>query len=374
MAVEFVLPDFIAANDPEEIQARMMENLPAGIDKTPGGFPYDFTMPTALEKSELIQFHLIRTLMLMFPEWAWGEYLDLHGKQAGLARKEEAKASGKITVEGVAGTILPLGFEVCTQELDLTSSVKFTTDKEYVIPQSGFVTIDVEAVLSGKQSNVNALTVTMMSNPVEGIFRVFNKEEITGGSEAEGDEEFRQRIIEANQSRNISFLGNDSDYIRWAKQVKGVGNVVIVPEWDGPGTVKVVLTDKNGGKVEDKTIKAVYDYIVSPEDRLKRLAPIGATVTVAHPQLKEVHYAAKLVLKPGYDLQLVKASFMRNLEKLYEISKEEHMIKYNHANSFLVHTEGVFDFQDFTIEGKTENIPLATYEYPSSNLDNIKEG
>ena len=40
--------------------------LPDGIDDMPGGFPYDFTMPTAIEKSELIQFHLVRTLMLMF--------------------------------------------------------------------------------------------------------------------------------------------------------------------------------------------------------------------------------------------------------------------------------------------------------------------
>lgn len=68
---EFVPPDFVSGSNPEEIQERMMNNLPADIDDMPGGFPYDFTMPTALEKSELIQFHLVRTLMLMFPMWAW---------------------------------------------------------------------------------------------------------------------------------------------------------------------------------------------------------------------------------------------------------------------------------------------------------------
>lgn len=67
---EFVAPEFVGYSEPEEIQQRMMSALPDGIDDMPGGFPYDFTMPTAIEKSELIQFHLVRTLMLMFPQYA----------------------------------------------------------------------------------------------------------------------------------------------------------------------------------------------------------------------------------------------------------------------------------------------------------------
>ena len=65
MGMEFTPPEFIDNNTPEEIQSRMMNALPEGIDDMPGGFPYDFTMPTAIEKSELIQFHLVRTLMLL---------------------------------------------------------------------------------------------------------------------------------------------------------------------------------------------------------------------------------------------------------------------------------------------------------------------
>jgi len=56
MGITFSEPEFIAGNSPEEIQRRMMENLPSGIDDLPGGFPWDFTMPTALEKSELINY------------------------------------------------------------------------------------------------------------------------------------------------------------------------------------------------------------------------------------------------------------------------------------------------------------------------------
>lgn len=86
MSYEFTPPEFVDGAEPEEIQQRMMDALPDGIDDMPGGFPYDFTMPTAIEKSELIQFHLVRTLMLMYPQYAWDEWLDLHAAAAGVER------------------------------------------------------------------------------------------------------------------------------------------------------------------------------------------------------------------------------------------------------------------------------------------------
>ena len=38
---EFLRPDFLDGTSPEEIQERMMNELPADIDDMPGGFPYD---------------------------------------------------------------------------------------------------------------------------------------------------------------------------------------------------------------------------------------------------------------------------------------------------------------------------------------------
>ena len=95
MAEEFVTPEFIDNSDPDTIQSRMMNNLPVDISDMPADFPYDFTMPTAIEISRLIQYNLTRTLMLMFPMWAWGEWLDLHGVSAKVTRKQASRASRK---------------------------------------------------------------------------------------------------------------------------------------------------------------------------------------------------------------------------------------------------------------------------------------
>ena len=61
-----------------------MGNLPADISDMEGGFPYDFTMPTAIEISQLVQFNLVRCLMVAFPEYSWGDWMDLHGGEAGV--------------------------------------------------------------------------------------------------------------------------------------------------------------------------------------------------------------------------------------------------------------------------------------------------
>lgn len=50
--ITFTAPDFLKKYVAEDIQERMMKELPAGMDDMPGGFPYDFTMPSALVMEE----------------------------------------------------------------------------------------------------------------------------------------------------------------------------------------------------------------------------------------------------------------------------------------------------------------------------------
>jgi hypothetical protein len=52
--VPFEPPEWLKNVSARGIQERMMRNLPLDIDKTEGGFAWDLTMPTALEKAELL--------------------------------------------------------------------------------------------------------------------------------------------------------------------------------------------------------------------------------------------------------------------------------------------------------------------------------
>ena len=87
MQPEFLRPDFLEDCSVDDIHRRMMNNLPEDIDDMPGGFAYDLTRPTAIEKSEMLEFYMVRAIMAMFPQYAWDEHLDLHGQQ--VHRSEE---------------------------------------------------------------------------------------------------------------------------------------------------------------------------------------------------------------------------------------------------------------------------------------------
>ena len=49
-----------------------------------------------------------------------------------------------------------------------------------------------------------------------------NPERASGGTEEETDDELRQRILEANDMMDTSYIGNHADYKRWAESVQGI--------------------------------------------------------------------------------------------------------------------------------------------------------
>lgn len=371
MAEKFITPEFVDNSDPDTIQSRMMNNLPVDISDMPADFPYDFTMPTAIEISRLIQYNLTRTLMLMFPMWAWGEWLDLHGVSAKVTRKQASRASGHVTVTGIAGTTIEEGTVFCTEGTTDVESVEFATTEEATIPEQGTVDIPVASVLTGATYNVTRNTVTLQKQPNENITSVTNENPIRGGTDEEDDDTYRERILEKLRSAEVSFVGCDADYVRWAKEVSGVGSAVVEPEWKGPGTVKVVVADPDGSAVGEETLKAVENYIVSPKDRLKRLAPIGASVTISTVQDMTMKYRAVIELESNYSVDNVKEAFLSSLKTYYRTAKDNEEIRYTVVSALLSNTAGVIDFSGLKINSGTDNIAVAADYYPVTTLSDL---
>ena len=361
---EFVPPSFLNGQDAETIHKRMMENLPPDIDDMENGFPWDFTKPTALEKAEMLEFHLVETLKIMFPMWAYDEWLDYHAKGRGITRKPANAASGELLITGIPGTTIPAGFKFAAPATADSPAIEYETTEKFTIGEDGTVRVQVTAVEPGTKGNVPANTVTLMMTPIKGITSVNNEAAITGGTEVESDDELRNRIMEIDAASEASFVGSDGDYKRWAEEVPGVGTALVMPEWAGPGTVKVVVIDANGQPANQAIITAVYNNIMSPDDRLQRKAPIGATVTVEAPTAKEINYSFTLELKAGENQETVLERFKAQLRTYYVEAKKEGVVRYNKVSSILTNTEGVKDFTGLTMNGGTINIELGEDEYP----------
>lgn len=260
----FVPPAWLEGQDAETIHQRMMQNLPDDIDDTEGGFPWDFTKPTALEKAELLEFNMMETVKIMHYMYAYGIYLDYHAQGYGIERRQAVRASGTLQITGSPGTVIPEGFLFAVPASGDTAAITFYTSEEATIGLDGTVDIPIVATEAGTTGNVAANTIVIMASPtIIGISNITNEDALTGGAAEEDDETLRQRIKEMLESSDASFVGCDADYKRWTKEVAGVGDAIVIPEWDGAGTVKVVVLDLNGEPANSNIVEDVYNHIVS---------------------------------------------------------------------------------------------------------------
>ena len=352
MQPEFIRPDFIENNSAEEIHERMMGSLPADIDDMPGGFPYDFTMPAALEKDELINYHLVRAIMIAFPQYAWDEWLDLHGRQVHLERHPPKRASGKVKVTGLPGMPIAAGTVFCTPATDTGPSIEFQSVEETEIEADGTAMVPVAAVESGTGSNVTANTVSLMAKPDKKITGVINPDPIRGGTEWESNDDYYDRIA-AEYANSLTFVGNDSDYIRWAREA-GAGDCIVIPTAEGPGTVRLVLD--------------VYNHIVSPEDRSARLLPTACSKLICAPATTvKVDFVITGLLYDGTtDIGQIKEDFASAVKTVYTLAKQQDILRYNDVRPIISDIAGVKDFDGFLMNGGILNIKLGREEYPET--------
>lgn len=370
--ITFTAPDFLKKYVAEDIQERMMKELPAGMDDMPGGFPYDFTMPSALVMEEFANVPLAQTLQLMFPQFAWGQWLDLHGERVNVTRKQATEATGIVHVEGPIGTLIPKGTVFCTVATDTKASIRFVSDSDAMI-YTGAAEIPVTAEEAGTIGNVIADTIKLTAIPISSLSKISNTDATSGGTEIETDDDYRERILEAYRY-NSNYVGCNTDYHRWALEVDGVKGAAVIPEWNGPGTVKLVIRDSNGDPASEAICERVFDHIIAPDEPMKRLAPIGATLTVVAPTISNMTYSAQVELEEGTSIDQVASDFSAALLTYYETAMEDREIKYSEVGKLLIGTTGVYDYHHLTINGVTDNIPIDETIFPKTSKVTLTEG
>jgi len=363
---ELPIPDFLQ-EDEETIHRRMLEKAPPGISTKEGDFFWDATRPTAIEKAEVTQLKLQNILRLAFPQTSYGQYLDFLGEMKGVFRHPATPATGTVVFTGQPGTVIPAGFVVLTEAVGPSPAIEFQTKERVQISEDGTVTAAVECLESGTIGNVAANTITLLSEPINGIASVTNPEPFTGGTEMEDDDSFRERILAAYDE---PLSGAKKDYIRWAKEVPGVGDVYVIPLWAGPGTVKVLIMDSNGQPANQELIEAVQNHIAPDGNLGGGLAPIGADVTVDAPEVFAVDIAFSLFLKDGYDAETVVENIkarLRDFMARFELNtgdRPPERITSTKVGHEILSVDGVADYASLTLNGNDEYVEIPVAKIP----------
>ncbi|MDI0265497.1 baseplate J/gp47 family protein [Clostridioides difficile] len=362
MERELPIPVFLT-EDEEAIHERMLSNF-QDVSTLEGDFIYDTTRPTAEEVAQLKQLGLQNNLKIAFPQTSYGIYLEWLGECKGVFKNQPTKATGVITFTGVQGTIIAKGTVVTTVATDEKQSIEFELLETKSIGENETVDIKAECRETGTIGNVSQNTVTVLLGSINGIKSVNNKEDFKGGTDIEDEEHFRERVLVAEQEDKLS--GASSDYIRWAKEVAGVGYAYVVPEWNGAGTVKVLILDKNRKAATQELIDKVQEYIyplnISEGENRDGKAPIGALVTVVTPETLLINVKASFIFSNSFSEETVLNNLKAKIDKYLDKIDLGGTVSYNAiqaiVGSMMLTDEGIQDFSNLTINDVKENIKL----------------
>lgn len=219
--------------------------------------------------------------MSAFILWAWGTYLDDLAAAYGVDRLAATQAVGAEQFSGPAGTRITVGTAVSTVPTSADDPAPtFLVTLEGVIPDAGAGTgtilLSIEAQDAGAAGEVAANAITAPGTPLPGV-TMTNPLPTGGGSDPETDESLRLRVLQA-----IVGVGgaNVAAYVRWASAWPGVGQVKVVPNSSGPGTVMVLIDDASGQPLPSSVVAGLQAALDPVPGQGAGTAPVGARVTV----------------------------------------------------------------------------------------------
>ena len=260
----------------DQIQQRMKDEYRKLSNKAviEGGFARDLINANSIE-FENTYLELAMIYAASFADSSWGDFLTRKCAEFGIDRKSATYSVGEVVFTGSANVTIPAGTTV-----GVSGGIAYTTDYDVVIDSDGTAKAEITCSELGSDGNVNIGAIDTIFYPITGVTSVTNIEATHDGYDEENDDELFLRYIIAMRTPATS--GNAYHYYNWASEVEGVGVVKVIPLWNGPGTVKVLLLDSNGEVASDSLIQAVQQNI---EDK----RPIGAEVTVATAKSKVVN-------------------------------------------------------------------------------------
>ena len=233
-----------------------------------------------------------------FPQTAQGTYLDRHGEMRGLRRTAAAKAVGtlrfSVTVPPAADVTIPAD-TVCMT----AGGVRFRTVSDGTLA-AGTLTADVpaEAVEAGSSGNAATGEIRLLAACPVSITGCTNPAPFAGGSDREGDEAFRQRILESYQ--RLPNGANAAWYEQTAMSHDGVAAAQAVGRARGIGTVDVYIATEAG--LPDSALLAAV------QAELQEKREIAVDVRALAPEVETVDVTVEVAARENPGFTHVKAA------------------------------------------------------------------
>ena len=340
----------------EEILQRCLDRIPNSFDKRQGSIIYDALAPCCVELAQMY-IQLASTYELVFIDTAVGDSLDALVKQNGISRKEATKALRK----GEFNMVVPVGsrFSDGTNSYIVTENIANSNNSKLQCEQAGSV------------GNSYYGSLTPISY-ITGLTKAELTDIIDLGDDVETDDALRERYMEVVTAPQ--FGGNVSDYQNKVKALEGVGGCKVIPIWNGGGTVKLIITNSQGGVPTESLVKSVQQAVDPTQDQTGMgIAPIGHIVTVVGAEAANISISATFTLQAGLSpsdiedsVNQVVDNYFTALSKTWD--KEDNIIvRVSQVETRLLGVSGVLDVADVKLNNNTSNLVLVINQIPVRN-------
>lgn len=286
----------------DTIRERILDLIDDKYDKLPGSYIYEQSQAMAVELEDKYV-EIEDAINQKFAGTADFENVKVIAYEKGVDWKDAEAASGLVKVYGIAGAVINEG-DLFANELN-----QYAAAQSYTVPITGSIEVQVTCTTSGISGNTPANTIVNFPKTLTGINSVTNEAAFSNGYEAETRDELLDRYYTV--VRKPATSGNAYHYEQWALAVDGVGAAKIKPLWNGNGTVKVVIIDRNKLPATQELITAAQTYIDANR-------PIGASVTVSTPESITVNIEATVQLKAGYTVEQVTADIQTKVAAYFK--------------------------------------------------------
>ena len=340
-----------------KIEARntFLANLENNFSKIEGSFNFDIASAYGIEAESIyksLEYWVNQTFIDTATE---DEFIDYHAMLFGVTRKQGTKARGEISITGKADTVISAGAVVLK-----TDSTKYKLLYDTTIAFDGKAVAEVECLEVGEVGNCAVGEIVNFEIANADIFTVTNGKAFTNGYEKEPNDSLiaraKERILKPAHSGNIY------DYEKWAKEIDGVGKVLVEPLWNGNGTVRVRISNYNNTLADSELIRKVKKRIEQIDGR-----PVGADVTVASFDGKNISISVSVILSPGLKLNTVSDRISSKIKQmikdnsaLYTLNNKE-ILSINRVEKIALSIDGVEDCK-VLINNDSKNITVDSNE------------
>jgi uncharacterized phage protein gp47/JayE len=334
----------------ETILQRMLDRIPATIDKREGSIIYDALAPAAAELAQAyIELDVILTET--FADTSNGEFLARRAAERGVNRKPATKAVrlGLFTDSSEAAFDPPIGSRFSGDDLNYVVVEKITDGQ-----------FKLECETAGEVGNSYVGTLLPIGYIPELATATLTDILVPGANE-ESDESLRERYFE--EIINQAIDGNIAQYRKWANEYAGIGRAKVFPLWDGPNTVKVSILDAENQVASAGLISDFQEYLDPGAEGLGNgVAPIGAKVTVTTATGVNINVSAEIVLAEGYsEVNGVDEALTAYLK---EIAYAKNTVSYISIGAAILDVPAVDQVRNLQVNGTTTDIVLTAEQIP----------